>query len=172
MTEHQKKLVSEPILTVCNPSDRKWRPTRTKRMRRRRRRNVMCCLFVWQPYMYKHASQTTPLFPSAPKCGFIKGNEKVALLLERVKPEIVDFRETIISVSDIYVEMEMWKCSRFWFPRCFKLKLPILLKVSCWIQHLIPKIEDGNDFGVAIQVTFLWATCFHVCWLWGQNIED
>lgn len=51
--------------------------------------------------MYK--SEITPLFPSAPKCGFIKGNEKIALLLERVKPEIVDFRKTIISVSDIYV---------------------------------------------------------------------
>ncbi|PWA18160.1 hypothetical protein CCH79_00003956 [Gambusia affinis] len=57
----------------------------------------------------------------APKCGFIKGNEKIMLLLDRVKPEIMDLRETILAVS-------------------------------CWIQHLIPKIEDGNDFGVAIQV--------------------
>ncbi|XP_045558761.1 proteasome activator complex subunit 2 isoform X1 [Salmo salar] len=65
-----------------------------------------------------------PLCLSAPSCGLIKGNEKIVKLLDRVKPEILSLRETIITVS-------------------------------CWIQHLIPKIEDGNDFGVAIQEKIL-----------------
>ncbi|KAK6299802.1 hypothetical protein J4Q44_G00298350 [Coregonus suidteri] len=65
-----------------------------------------------------------PWSVSAPKCGFIKGNEKIVKLLDTVKPEILALRETIITVS-------------------------------CWIQHLIPKIEDGNDFGVAIQEKIL-----------------
>lgn len=42
---------------------------------------------------------TAFLLSSAPKCGFIKGNEKIMLLLEQVKPEIVAFREAIIVVS-------------------------------------------------------------------------
>lgn len=60
----------------------------------------------------------------APKCGFIKGNERIVKLLDIVKPEIMALKETCITVS-------------------------------CWIAHLIPKIEDGNDFGVAIQEKIL-----------------
>lgn len=59
-----------------------------------------------------------------PKCGFIKGNEKIIKLLDIVKPEITSLKETIITVA-------------------------------CWISHLIPKIEDGNDFGVAVQEKIL-----------------
>lgn len=36
--------------------------------------------------------------PAAPKCGYIEGNEKILVLLEKVKPEIVALRETIITV--------------------------------------------------------------------------
>ena len=54
----------------------------------------------------------SPPCPPAPKCGFIKGNEKIMMLLERVKPEIVAFRETIITVSES-PSLRRWMLSHF-----------------------------------------------------------
>ncbi|XP_066460124.1 proteasome activator complex subunit 2 [Eleutherodactylus coqui] len=56
----------------------------------------------------------------APKCGFLKENEKLQKILNIVLPEIRTFREG---------------CAL----------------IITWISHLIPKIEDGNDFGVSVQ---------------------
>uniref|UniRef100_A0A8C5PZI0 Proteasome activator complex subunit 2 n=1 Tax=Leptobrachium leishanense TaxID=445787 RepID=A0A8C5PZI0_9ANUR len=56
----------------------------------------------------------------APRCGFLKENEKLHKLLHTVLPEIRYLREG-----------------------CALL--------ITWIHHLIPTIEDGNDFGVSVQ---------------------
>lgn len=55
-----------------------------------------------------------------PKCGYITSNEKIQILLNKLKPELRGLRENI-------------------------------LLLTIWIQYLVPQIEDGNDFGVAIQ---------------------
>lgn len=34
-----------------------------------------------------------------------------------------------------------------------KWSVYLLFKVSMWVQLQIPKIEDGNNFGVAVQVS-------------------
>lgn len=84
------------------------------KMRRRKRKKVKCFFVVTLNGDGKHVASEHHscdarkkkkalqflFFPSAPKCGFIKGNEKIMLLLERVKPEIVALRETIIVVSE------------------------------------------------------------------------
>lgn len=50
-------------------------------------------------YMTSKTCLMSPPCPTAPKCGFIKGNEKIMALLEKVKPEIFAMRETMITVS-------------------------------------------------------------------------
>ncbi|KAM4808613.1 proteasome activator complex subunit 2 [Rhinophrynus dorsalis] len=56
----------------------------------------------------------------APRCGFLKENEKLHKVLNIVQPEIRSLREA---------------CTL----------------IITWLHHLIPKIEDGNDFGVSVQ---------------------
>lgn len=87
-----------PLLHMLNSTHRKWRQIK---MKKQRRRNVSSFLLLFS--LFKISTKICKEIPdfssSAPKCGFIKGNEKIMMLLEKVKPEIVAFRETIITVS-------------------------------------------------------------------------
>lgn len=41
---------------------------------------------------------------------------------------------------------------------------PLTLQVKMWVQLLIPRIEDGNNFGVSIQVRHLQSTLERKVW--------
>lgn len=83
---------------MSNSTHRKWRQIK---MKKQRRRNVSSFLLLFNLFKIstKICKENPDFSSSAPKCGFIKGNEKIMMLLEKVEPEIVAFRETIITVS-------------------------------------------------------------------------
>ncbi|PWA25046.1 hypothetical protein CCH79_00015993 [Gambusia affinis] len=76
---------------------------------------------------------------SGPPCGPICSNERVESLLNEVKPEIQTLKEKLntlppVGPSDLINESDDVSC-----------------QVSMWVQLQIPRIEDGNNFGVAVQ---------------------
>uniref|UniRef100_A0A2K5QKU2 Proteasome activator PA28 C-terminal domain-containing protein n=7 Tax=Simiiformes TaxID=314293 RepID=A0A2K5QKU2_CEBIM len=61
---------------------------------------------------------------------------------QEVKLKVDSFRERITSEAEDLVAN--------FFPKKL-LELDSFLKVKMWVQLLIPRIEDGNNFGVSIQ---------------------
>ncbi|XP_061913243.1 proteasome activator complex subunit 3 isoform X2 [Entelurus aequoreus] len=78
--------------------------------------------------------------------GMMKSNSNLAVLIEKVKPEIRTLLEKCNTVSVLAVAMEGKPVS--WSSACFFL---VPVQVKMWVQLLIPRIEDGNNFGVSIQ---------------------
>lgn len=82
--------------------------------------------------------------------GMIKSNANLVDLIEKVKPEIRTLIEKCNTVSCTSDPPLKRVASSGFCVRSFKL-LSSLLQVKMWVQLLIPRIEDGNNFGVSIQ---------------------
>lgn len=102
--------------------------------------------------------------------GMIKSNGQLVDLIERVKPEI---RTLIEKCNTVCTHKHSHFSLRDLFD-CFLSALPLWIawsgdlllirndshlyvshsQVKMWVQLLIPRIEDGNNFGVSIQVLY------------------
>lgn len=80
--------------------------------------------------------------------GMMKSNGNLVELIEKVKPEIRTLIEKCNTVSKSWqLELKTFGSSFFSvFPKMFSFP-----QVKMWVQLLIPRIEDGNNFGVSIQ---------------------
>lgn len=87
--------------------------------------------------------------------GMMKSNGNLVELIEKVKPEIRTLIEKCNTVSN-KVTVGGGGCRDHLnvrhFVNFFSFKLfSFLWQVKMWVQLLIPRIEDGNNFGVSIQ---------------------
>lgn len=87
----------------------------------------------------------------------MKSNGNLVDLIEKVKPEIRTLIEKCNTVSrksnkKLWSELGATDSGSLSdvFSRLFK-QFFVLLQVKMWVQLLIPRIEDGNNFGVSIQ---------------------
>ncbi|XP_004410631.1 proteasome activator complex subunit 3 isoform X1 [Neomonachus schauinslandi] len=68
--------------------------------------------------------------------GMLKSNQQLVDIIEKVKPEI---------------RLLIEKCNTKRQGSSYVYIGPLTLQVKMWVQLLIPRIEDGNNFGVSIQ---------------------
>lgn len=110
----------------------------------------------------------TSVCPLGPPCGPICTNERVESRLREVKPQIQTLKEKLNMVSPSVGVMPLGHTAvllsdgplitgitlNTTAPDSNTFRFP--WQVSMWVQLQIPKIEDGNNFGVAIQVGSRW----------------